>query len=88
MASTDENSILCARIEERLKNVEKEVTVVRQSIKELKSQVDTDFFQLDKRDREQYITKDTFLPVQRAMFTAMTTIVAAVVMALLNFTFK
>lgn len=88
MASTDENSILLARIEERLKNIEKEVTVVRQSIKELKSQVDTDFFQLDKRVREQYITKDTFLPVQRAMFTAMTTIVAAVVMAVLNFTFK
>lgn len=86
--SLEENAILIARIDERLKNIEGKINKVEASNKELINKVNNDFVLLDKKIREQYITKDTFLPVQRAMFTAMTTIVAAVVMAILNFTFR
>lgn len=86
--SQEDTVALLARIDERSKNIEKQLSHLERELKELKGKVDDDFFQLDKRIRDQYITKDTFLPVQRAMFTAMTTIVAAVVMAVLNFTFR
>jgi len=86
--SLEENAILIARIDERLKSIEGKISRVEASNKELINKVNNDFVLLDKKIREQYITKDTFLPVQRAMFTAMTTIVAAVVMAILNFTFR
>ena len=86
--SLEENAILIARIDERLKSIEGKISRVETSNKELINKVNNDFVLLDKKIREQYITKDTFLPVQRAMFTAMTTIVAAVVMAILNFTFR
>jgi len=86
--SAEDTVALLARIDERSKNIEKKLSSLESDMKDLKGKVDDDFFQLDKRIRDQYITKDTFLPVQRAMFTAMTTIVAAVVMAVLNFTFR
>ena len=85
---SDETAILLARIDERSKNIEKSIENLDQEMKSIKKKVDNDFLLLDKRIREQYITKDTFLPVQRAMFTALTTIVAAVVMAVLNFTYR
>ena len=86
--SAEDTVALLARIDERSKNIEKKLSSLESDMKDLKGKVDDDFFQLDKRIRDQYITKDTFLPVQRAMFTAMTTIVAAVVMAVLQFTFR
>jgi len=86
--SQEDTIALLARIDERSRNIEYKLARLESDMKDLKSKVDNDFFQLDKRIRDQYITKDTFLPVQRAMFTAMTTIVAAVVMAVLNFSFK
>jgi len=88
MASQEENSVLLARIDERTKNIQKQISGIESEMQNLKNKVEDDFVLLEKRSRDQYITKDTFLPVQRAMFTAMTTIVAAVIMAVLNFTFR
>lgn len=88
MPSESENSILLARIEERLKNLTEHVASLEVEVKDFRIHFNTEMTAMEKKVREEYISKDTFLPVQRAMFAAITTIVGAVVMAVLNFAFK
>jgi len=88
MPTEEENSILLARIEERLKSVQDHLVTLEKDFKEFKVHYNNEMLILEKRVKEDYITKDTFLPVQRAMFAAITTVVGAVAMAVLNFAFR
>jgi len=87
MAEPNDNSVLLARIDERTKNIEKQILHLERDLIALKSEINDDNFQLEKKLREYYINRDTFVPVQRGMYLAVSTIVTAVIMAVLNFTF-
>lgn len=88
MVSPEENSIFLARIDERTKLLTEQVISLQHEVKELKVRIDTEFEKQNIKNSAQYITQDTFRPVQRAMFAAISTIVAAVVMAAINFIAK
>jgi len=82
------NSVLLARIDERTKNIQMRILELENELKEHRKKVDNEIFQIDKRLREQYINKDTFLPYQRAIITAISTVVIGVIMAVLNLTIR
>jgi len=86
MTDTNDNSVLLARIDERTRNIEHKIEELEHDLKTFKTKIDNDNFQLDKRLREYYVNRDTFVPVQRGMYLAVSTIVTAVLMAVLNFT--
>ena len=67
-----------------IKSIQTEVD----ELKDHKARIDNEIFQLDKRLRSDYINKDTFLPYQRAIITAISTVVVGVMMAVLNLTIK
>lgn len=78
------NALLLARIDERTKNMERQINVLEDDVKELKSKINKDMFDFKKELRETYITIHQFTPVQRAVFTAISVIVLGVGAALLN----
>ena len=88
MASSEENSIMLARIDERTKSLCNKVEHLQDEVKSLKKIVDTELEKMDSKNAGLYITKDTFLPVQRAMFAAISTLVGAVIIAAINFVFR
>jgi len=88
MASSEENSILLARIDERTKILCEKVETLQDEVKVLKGNVERELEKMESKNASLYITKDTFLPVQRAMFAAISTLVGSVIIAVINFAFR
>jgi hypothetical protein len=88
MSSSEENSILLARIDERTKVLHDKITNLQVEVKSMKNTMTTELEKMDNKNAGIYITKDTFLPVQRAMFAAISTLVGAVIIAAINFVFR
>ena len=79
---------MIARVDERTKILQEEISSIQKDMKECRKKLESDIDIVDKKSAQIYITKDTFLPVQRAMFAAITTLVGAVIMAAINFIFR
>jgi molecular chaperone GrpE (heat shock protein) len=79
---------MIARVDERTKILQSEIESIQADMKECRKKLESDIDIVDKKSAQIYITKDTFLPVQRAMFAAITTLVGAVIMAAINFIFR
>jgi hypothetical protein len=79
---------MIARVDERTKILQAEIESIQKDMKECRKKLESDIDIVDKKSAQIYITKDTFLPVQRAMFAAISTLVGAVIMAAINFVFR
>ena len=88
MSSSEENSIMLARIDERTKSLCQKIERLQEEVKSLKKAVDTELEKMESKNASLYITRDTFLPVERAMFAAISTLVGAVIVAAINFVFR
>lgn len=82
------NSLAIARLDERLKNIEKQVTRIEAGVKDLNRKHDAEMDSVSKKLSEKYVTTENFLPYQRAIITAISTVVIGVLMAVLNLVLK
>lgn len=77
MAEERDLSVMLARIDERTQNIERRLSREYEDIK-------SDFAQLRKEIRENYVDKNSFNPIQRAVFTTISVVLIGVIAAILN----
>lgn len=73
----EEFKVLLARIDERTKNIENRLSREYEDIKE-------DIAALRKEIKENYVDKNSFNPIQRAVFTSIGVVLLGVIAAVMN----